>query len=63
MRKATSIIGMIIAVVTIVYSFFAMGDTGQFFGYEMNIWVYRLIWLALFGIILMGYIRDSKKSN
>lgn len=61
MRKITSIIGMVIAIITIVYSFFAMGNTGQFFGFEMNIWVYRLIWFALFGVILNGYLKENRK--
>ncbi|WP_339835676.1 hypothetical protein [uncultured Maribacter sp.] len=60
-RKTLSIIGMVIALITILSSFFAMGDTGQIFGFEMDIWVYRLIWLALFGIILNGYIKETKK--
>jgi ABC-type thiamin/hydroxymethylpyrimidine transport system permease subunit len=63
MRKTISIIGMAIALITIIYSFFAMGETGQLFGFKMNIWIYRLIWLALFGVILNGYIKESKKFN
>ncbi|PIB39115.1 hypothetical protein [Maribacter sp. 4G9] len=61
MRKTILIIGMAIAVVTIVYSFFGMGDTGQFFGLEMNIWVYRLIWLVLFLLVLRDYLKMSGK--
>ncbi len=63
MRKALSIIGMLIALVIIISSFFKMGETGQLFGYEINIWIYRLIWLALFGIILNGYLKESKNSK
>ncbi|MCP4976018.1 MAG: hypothetical protein GY931_07630 [Maribacter sp.] len=63
MRKTISIIGMSIALIIIIYSFFAMGDTGQFFEFEINIWVYRLIWLALFGVFLNGYLKESKKSK
>ena len=61
MRKALFIIGMVLALITIVNSFFTMGDTRPFFGFEMNIWVYRLIWLGLFSIILKGYLKESKK--
>jgi len=61
MRKALFIIGMVLALITIVNSFFRIGDTRQFFGFEMNIWVYRLIWLGLFSIILKGYLKESKK--
>lgn len=63
MRKTMSIIGMGIALASIIYSFFAMGDTGHIFGFEINIWTYRLIWLALFGVILNGYLKESKKSK
>ncbi|MDA9089497.1 hypothetical protein [Maribacter arcticus] len=61
MRKVLFIIGMVLALITIVNSFFTMGDTRPFFGFEMNIWVYRLIWLGLFSIILKGYLKESKK--
>ncbi len=61
MRKTLSIIGMIIAIITIVSSFIKNQDTGHMFGFEMDIWVYRLIWLALFGIILNGYLKESKR--
>ncbi|MDO6471669.1 hypothetical protein [Maribacter sp. 1_MG-2023] len=62
MRKTLSIIGMILALITIAYSFWGMGDTGRFFGYEMDIWMYRLIWFALFGVILNGYLKERKNS-
>lgn len=62
MRKTLSIIGMVLALITIVYSFYGMGDTGRFFGYEMDIWMYRLIWIALFGVILNGYLKERKNS-
>jgi Mg2+ and Co2+ transporter CorA len=62
MRKTLSIIGMVVALITIVSSFFGKGDTGQFFGFEMNIWVYRLLWLALFGVILNGYLKENGKA-
>ena len=52
---------MVLAFITIVNSFFTMGDTRPFFGFEMNIWVYRLIWLALFSIILNGYLKETKR--
>ncbi|ASV32439.1 hypothetical protein [Maribacter cobaltidurans] len=60
MRRTILIIGMAIAVVTIIYSFFGMGDTGQFFGFEMNIWFYRLIWFGLFLLVLKDYLKMRK---
>ncbi|SEL02846.1 hypothetical protein SAMN04488008_102649 [Maribacter orientalis] len=61
MRKTISIIGMVIAIITIVSSFFKNGDTGHMFGFELDIWTYRLIWLALFGVILNGYLKETKR--
>ena len=61
MRKVLFIIGMVLALITIVNSFFTMGDTRPFFGFELNIWTYRLIWLALFGVILNGYLKETKR--
>ena len=61
MRKTLSIIGMVIAIITIVYSFFDNRETGHMFGFELNIWTYRLIWLALFGVILNGYLKETKR--
>lgn len=60
MRKITSIIGMGIAVVEIGYSFYTMNDTGRFFGFELDIWVFRLIWAALFGLMLNSYLKARK---
>ncbi|KAA2217237.1 MULTISPECIES: hypothetical protein [Maribacter] len=63
MRKTILIIGMAIAILTVVYSFFGMGDTGQFFGFEVHIWVYRLIWTGLFVLVLFDYLKSPKKSE
>lgn len=57
----TSIIGMVIAIIEIAYSFIGTNDTGHFFGFEMNIWLFRLLWLGLFGIVFYGYLKESKK--
>ncbi|MEP2280293.1 hypothetical protein [Maribacter sp.] len=63
MKKSTiAIIGMTIAVVTIVSTFIKDNDAGTLFGYEIDIWMYRLIWLALFGVILNGYLQERKNT-
>lgn len=62
MRKVFSIIGMVTALIEIVYSFFTTSDTGEFFGFEMNIWFFRLLWVALFGIMLNGYLKEKRKA-
>lgn len=61
MRKILLIVGMLIALLTLIYSFISNATTGQFFGLEMNIWIYRLVWLALFGLIFKDYLKESKK--
>ncbi|MEP2056512.1 MAG: hypothetical protein ABJJ05_01815 [Maribacter litoralis] len=61
MRKAIFIIGMVIAIIEIAYSFVSTSETGQFFGIDMNIWIFRLIWVALFGVVFNGYLKESKK--
>ncbi|MDO1512849.1 hypothetical protein Q2T41_09300 [Maribacter confluentis] len=60
MRKIIPIIGMAIALVEIGYSFYTMNDTGRFFGFELNIWVFRIIWAALFGLMLNNYLKARK---
>jgi len=55
------IIGMVIAIIEIAYSFVSNSKTGQFFGVDMNIWIFRLIWVALFGVVFNGYLKESKK--
>ncbi|SNR60237.1 hypothetical protein SAMN04488009_2757 [Maribacter sedimenticola] len=62
MRKIIPIIGMAIALVEIGYSFYTMNDTGRFFGFEFNIWVFRIIWAALFGLMLNNYLKARKAS-
>jgi hypothetical protein len=59
-RKTFLIIGMVLAIGSILLSFFDDSATGRLFGFEIDIWVYRLIWLALFGVILNGYIKETK---
>lgn len=60
MRKTTSIIGMVLALATIIYSFLGRGGAGQFFELQWDIWIYRLIWLALFGLTLNDYLKESR---
>lgn len=51
----------IIAMVNIIYSFMKVSDTEHFFGIEINIWVYRLIWLGLGALSLLNYLKLKKK--
>lgn len=62
MKKIISIIGMVIALVEIGYSFYKASDTGEFFGFELNSWVFRLIWIALFGLMLNNYLKARKET-
>lgn len=50
----------IFAVLTIIYSFFSTESTTNIFMFEVNIWIYRLVW----AIIAAGCFYDHfKKTN
>ncbi len=36
-----------LALINVIYTFFSDAQTGRLFGMDINIWLYRLIWLAL----------------
>jgi hypothetical protein len=61
MSKTISLIIGMMAVATVVYSFFGNSLSGQIFGIEMNIWVYRLIWSVLAVLTISDYFNKKKK--
>ena len=63
MNKTVTLIIGIIAAINVIYSFFGNSNSEQIFGFEMNIWIYRLIWSILAIIILYDYKKKSEKSN
>ena len=62
MRKVLVLILGLLAVLTVIYSFWENAATDYIFGFEVNIWIYRLFWSLLAIGILSGYFK-RKKSN
>ena len=44
MNKIASIIFGIIAIGNVIYSFWKYSDSTEFFGFEINVWIYRIFW-------------------
>ena len=61
MRKTILIIGVALALVNVVYSFMRDSETVLFFGKDINIWVYRLIWAFMAILIFNAYRKEAKK--
>jgi len=61
MRKIIFIVGIVIALSNVIYSFFGMNETAKLFGFDIDIWMYRLIWLFLAVIMFKAYKKESKK--
>ncbi|MCL5245789.1 MULTISPECIES: hypothetical protein [Cellulophaga] len=61
MRKTILIIGGTLALANVAYSFFRDTETVFFFGKDVNIWLYRLIWLFMAVLILNAYRKEVKK--
>ncbi|CAL2083089.1 conserved hypothetical protein [Tenacibaculum dicentrarchi] len=59
MNKIASIIFGIIALGNVIYSFWKYSDSTEFFGYEINVWIYRLFWSLI--TIKMFYDGLNKK--
>ena len=61
MNKNLTIIGIILCLSNVVYSFFGNLESDQVFGIEMNIWIYRLIWTVFAVGIFYEYYKKTKK--
>lgn len=61
MNKNLTIIGIILSLSNVVYSFFGNSKSDQVFGIEMNIWIYRLIWTVFAVGIFYEYYKKTKK--
>ena len=53
------IIGILTAL-DVLYSFWENPEYGIFFGFEINIWIYRLIWAGVAFILLYDYFKKKK---
>ena len=59
MNKIASIIFGIIAIGNVIYSFWKYSDSTEFFGFEVNVWIYRIFWSLI--AIYMFYDKFNKK--
>ena len=63
MNKKLALIIGILAFANVIYSFYGYADTdsAQILGFEMNIWVYRLIWSVFALGTFAEYFRKNKE--
>ena len=62
MNKIASIIFGIIALGNVIYSFWKYSDSTEFFGFEINVWIYRVFW-SLIAIKMFYDVQNKKKVN
>lgn len=55
MRKNLYLILGILSTINFVYSFFGNAISAEFFGFQVDIWVYRLIWVLLTTLFFRTY--------
>jgi hypothetical protein len=60
MNKNITLIAGIIAVAYVIYSFFGNSEYADIFGFEVNIWMFRLFWSVLAVGILYSYYKKRK---
>lgn len=62
MKKYVSLIIGILAIINLVYGFVSDQQTGSIFGIDMNIWVYRGVWLLIAFLSFSDFYKASKKN-
>ena len=62
MRKNLYLILTILSVANLVYTFFSDTTNGDFFGFQVDIWTYRLIW-ALFAALFFKTYYNLRKAS
>ena len=60
MNKIASIILGIIALGNVIYSFWKYSDSTEFFGFEINVWIYRIFW-TLIAVKMLYDLQNGKK--
>ena len=64
MNKIASIIIGIIAIGNVIYSFWKYSDSIEFFGFEINVWIYRIFWsLIAFGMLYDKFRKKRAMNN
>ena len=62
MNKIASILVVLLALSNVVYSFWTNPDSERFFGFEINTWLYRLVWVLL-GLGIAYNVFNNKKAT
>jgi len=63
MKKILSIIAGAILIMDLVYGFITNQEVGSFFGFELDIWIHRLLLSALLILVSWEYYRTVKSKN
>jgi hypothetical protein len=63
MRKNLYLILTILSVANLVYTFFSEATNGSFFGFEVDIWTFRLIWALWSAVFFKTYYNLRKAST
>jgi len=60
MKRMTSLLLAFVALLVLVFSFISNQEEAQFFGLEVNVWFYRLIWSAVGVASFWDYKKNIK---
>lgn len=63
MRKNLYLILTILSAVNLVYTFFSDAANGDFFGFQVDIWTYRLVWVLFTALFFKTYFNLRKAST
>ena len=63
MRKNLYLILAVLSTINLAYSFLGSNVKGDFFGYQVNIWVYRMVWVFLTFLFFRTYFILRKAST
>ncbi len=62
MKKYISLIVAVLAGINLVSGFINNQESASIFGVEMNIWLYRGIWLVIGLVSFLDFYKSTKKS-
>ena len=62
MRKNLYLILTILSTMNVVYTFLSDAEVGDFFGLQVDIWVYRFVWILLTVLFFKTYFNLRKAS-